>query len=417
MSQLHILPVENATPLEIGLDLGLAAPVLDIPVPIRDLWRWDTCPLSHLPWLAWAMSVDIWDDNWPEGRKREVIRDSFKLHRLKGTLGGLKRYVSLVDSIATRAIVPPQGPFWAPFDQANIDNWEATLPQVRIYPRREPGTADGFYFDADWYDDDGIVPGAFYEADRAPEDGGDRKVFYDPATGTETEIDWIGFVNPTYGTHTELGLPGTAKLDHFFFDADFYDAGYMPSAREAYSNVVSLPPRPPEEILDGWYRVTRDTADFIDQTGPAGEGVSYYGDGILDNGPDDVLDGDYYAGNEAPYQVYRRWFIFSADATPGDPDGWSYYDDFRYGMPPHVAEIWVDIPETAPYGEAYDETDAFLRDTDLTRLWKTCAAIDISKSVRDQILVETEIKRRAKFGDRRRFGARHRFGEYLPRAH
>ena len=73
-----------------------------------------------------------------------------------------------------------------------------------------------------------------------------------------------------------------------------------------------------------------------------------------------MTDGDYYVGNEAPWQVYRRWFLFSPDASPGDPDGWSYYDDFRYGMTPKTGELWLDIPETAAIDDAFDSVDQFL---------------------------------------------------------
>ena len=410
----HLLP-PNATALERALS-GPTGRITNVPVEISKVFRWDTCPFELLPWLAWETSVDLWDDAWSEERKREIIRDTYLLHQLKGTLGGIKRYVGYTDASVERAIVPPQSPYWAPLDQASIANWEATLPQIRIYPRREPGIADGFYYDADYLDDDGVVHGAYYEKNRAPEDGGERKVLYDPETQTETEINWIGAVHPTYGTHTELGLPGTAANDHLYCDEDFIDNGYYPSERDTHANVVALPPLPPEEIRNGWYRVTRDTPDFIDTEGSAGNGHLYYRDGHYDDGPDNALDGDYYAGNEAPWQVYRRWFIYSPDASPGDPDGWSYYDNFRYGMPPHTAEIWIDIPETADLDESYDNLGHYYGTTDLSRLWKTADAIDLSKSARDQILLETELMRPATFGDRRTFGSI-KFGEYLRSTH
>lgn len=52
---------------------------------IRQLWHPQTCPESHLPWLAWALSVDFWDDDWPLQRKRDVIAGSIAWHRKKGT--------------------------------------------------------------------------------------------------------------------------------------------------------------------------------------------------------------------------------------------------------------------------------------------------------------------------------------------
>ncbi|MBJ6889264.1 phage tail protein I, partial [Vibrio cholerae] len=57
----------------------------DLPIRIKDLWDPYSCPLSLLPWLAWALSVDEWDDRWPEHIKRQVVQDSFDVHRFKGT--------------------------------------------------------------------------------------------------------------------------------------------------------------------------------------------------------------------------------------------------------------------------------------------------------------------------------------------
>ncbi|MFP1730799.1 phage tail protein I [Lonsdalea quercina] len=62
-------------------------------VPVRQLWNPDACPASFLPYLAWAFSVDRWDEGWPETVKRQVIKDAYFVHRHKGTLGALRRVV------------------------------------------------------------------------------------------------------------------------------------------------------------------------------------------------------------------------------------------------------------------------------------------------------------------------------------
>lgn len=64
-----------------------------LPVPLRQLWNPDTCPLALLPYLAWTFSVDRWDERWPEAVKRQVIKDAFFIHRHKGTIGALRRVV------------------------------------------------------------------------------------------------------------------------------------------------------------------------------------------------------------------------------------------------------------------------------------------------------------------------------------
>lgn len=69
------------------------APLGDVPVPIRRLWNIDACPVELLPHLAWAFSVDRWDDNLPTSMKRGVIKASFYVHKHKGTIAAVRRVV------------------------------------------------------------------------------------------------------------------------------------------------------------------------------------------------------------------------------------------------------------------------------------------------------------------------------------
>ena len=62
-------------------------------VPIRTLWNPRLCPLPLLPYLAWACSVDRWDDAWPETTKRSVIAAAWFVHQHKGTIGAVRRVV------------------------------------------------------------------------------------------------------------------------------------------------------------------------------------------------------------------------------------------------------------------------------------------------------------------------------------
>lgn len=40
--------------------------ISDLQVSLCDLWNLMTCPVSFLPYLAWAFSVDRWDESWAE---------------------------------------------------------------------------------------------------------------------------------------------------------------------------------------------------------------------------------------------------------------------------------------------------------------------------------------------------------------
>ena len=69
-----ILP-PNSTDLEQAVDETIATRIEGVPVKISDLVDVNHCPASHLPFLAWALSVDKWDSNWSETIKRQVIAE------------------------------------------------------------------------------------------------------------------------------------------------------------------------------------------------------------------------------------------------------------------------------------------------------------------------------------------------------
>lgn len=84
-----LLPL-NSTLLERAIE---AATDGQTDIPLRTLYNPDKCPVAYLPLLAWAWSVDRWDNNWSEAVKRSVIRSSFFVHAHKGTVGALRRVV------------------------------------------------------------------------------------------------------------------------------------------------------------------------------------------------------------------------------------------------------------------------------------------------------------------------------------
>ena len=81
----------NASPLERALEAAIAPRVTS--EVIRQVWDPATCPAKLLPWLAWAMSVDYWEDEWAEDQKRGVIAASIQVHRRKGTVSAMRRVV------------------------------------------------------------------------------------------------------------------------------------------------------------------------------------------------------------------------------------------------------------------------------------------------------------------------------------
>ena len=89
MSDKTLLP-PNASELERAIEGAIQAQLEVVPIPLPKLWYPDTCPASFLPWLAWALSVDHWNDRWSVDLQRNAIRQSYKIHQQKGTVHGIR---------------------------------------------------------------------------------------------------------------------------------------------------------------------------------------------------------------------------------------------------------------------------------------------------------------------------------------
>ncbi|KAF7783669.1 hypothetical protein PRUB_a3501 [Pseudoalteromonas rubra] len=93
----------------------------DIRLLLRALWDPMLCPTPLLPWLAWSMSVDEWDEAWSEALKRQVIRDAFTVHQYKGTPYALQK---ALDSLNIATEIKE----WWQSEGADIPSEEAMPP-------------------------------------------------------------------------------------------------------------------------------------------------------------------------------------------------------------------------------------------------------------------------------------------------
>lgn len=74
----------NSTRLERAVERA-DAQLSGVPMVHDTLWNPWNCPAEFLPFLAWSVSVDTWDSDWPERIKRARIASSFQIQRHKGT--------------------------------------------------------------------------------------------------------------------------------------------------------------------------------------------------------------------------------------------------------------------------------------------------------------------------------------------
>lgn len=90
-SRRSLLP-PNATAVERALE-AVTARLDGTPVPLRDLWSPERCPVHLLPWLAYALSIDSWNSGWSEPVKRAVVAQAIAIQRIKGTAASVRQVV------------------------------------------------------------------------------------------------------------------------------------------------------------------------------------------------------------------------------------------------------------------------------------------------------------------------------------
>lgn len=137
MSNTSLLP-SNQTKLEQAL-AQVSAGDSELANVLRQMHSVDYCPASMLPWLAIQRSVDRWDPEWSEAIKRKMVKDSFEVHKRKGTVGALRRVVEpfaeIIDITEWHELEPmgPPGTFsmsLALFDSGLTDTAIAELERI-----------------------------------------------------------------------------------------------------------------------------------------------------------------------------------------------------------------------------------------------------------------------------------------------
>lgn len=92
---LDLLP-SNALSSERALSLAARFGDDILPEDIKKLWRPQEAPAAFLPFLAWGLHVDFWQDEMDSQAKRNLIAGAFEWHRLEGTFGAIRRICTAV---------------------------------------------------------------------------------------------------------------------------------------------------------------------------------------------------------------------------------------------------------------------------------------------------------------------------------
>lgn len=394
----EILPA-SATKFEVAL---LAAELHhEIPVPIADLWRPGSCPEALLPYLAWALSVDVWQQDWPVEKKRDVVRSSFEMHRLKGTLEGIRRYAALADGEVVRAIVPPARSFLsAGLSLSERLDFMRRLPEIRILQgaqrsdamhRSFCGSFDGEDISSFDCDAGGAIP-AFYQENEAALFFGRRARLIDSLLDIDIPLVIEQIVDPETG----LPLPGQERylIPGSGWGASFFDGGPVeqdyfgePSTAARVISVSILTAS--MTGLDGLKAATEGLAPIaIIPERVAVEGLAL--DGVYCNS---IMDGWHFVSDLADQYLYDSIRLHDRDRDIIGGAATSFMNDDRFGIAPHTAELLVSIRDKRPVDAVDDFVGGFFVETPPTAMHRVLDAIEVATAAHETVLVDTEVDR------------------------
>ncbi|WP_178995576.1 phage tail protein I [Raoultella terrigena] len=110
------------------------AVISDLSVPLRDLWNPWRCPVKFLPYLAWAFSVDRWEETWTETAKRQAVSEAFWIHQRKGTVAAVRRVIETLGYSMTLQewweVADPAGTFRLEVDLNDIGITEPMIKEL-----------------------------------------------------------------------------------------------------------------------------------------------------------------------------------------------------------------------------------------------------------------------------------------------
>lgn len=366
-----------------------SAALADVPVPLAALWNPLTCPESHLAWLAWALSVDVWDDAWPVEAKRDMTARALQLHRLKGTLAGIRAYVEAAGGVIVRAETPPATAYaGASLTADERAAYLATLPQIRIYER---------------FDDDAASPSTFWNDFSGC-------YFLDPVTGASLMLTCEVDLGERAGTFAVLWRAGEATpieratVSEISGDAQrVFVPALAPGVTFSGEPLGLEPYLWPSSAAERVYTFSiRETPEaerllYLFPIGPGHrEAINTEPDHVAEPGlcPAAAFCGepmaDFLAPTGAETRLYRAIYINDPDRPGSLAPAVSYMDDCRFGLASFTAELSVVVHTLRPWWVADDFVYGFFYDGDgPARLAAALDAIDAAKAARDVVLVGT----------------------------
>lgn len=407
MTRETLLP-PNRTELEEAFDLT-GARVDELPVDLPKLVRPYEIPSAHLPWLAWGLSVDLWEKEWPEEKHRNLVANALPMHARKGTQTSIAEHIKIVGGTARRFTTPPSKTFMSPaFTEPEREAYLARFAQVRVYPFVARGASINTRF--------------LSAADGSP------TAFCGRVTGQSGMSQWYRSAKLwDRGEETSLTIRTVTPESVGSFEAFEYDEIVLGQKATAAIH-LDAPPKARSFLIDDMgvrqrmIRVPR-SADYSYRLGRETYTTAYPNADLIDVRPQSVAEqhpgqptalyatgGQFLAGKHLPptiawQHLFERWHVHDPERVPDIRVRSTHLGYARLGMPAYHAEVQTRIVGKRQPRTAGDFVNGYLVAGDRKPIGDVREAVRVSKSLRDKVLIDTKTYRFPVAGDRYKVGA------------
>ncbi len=408
MTQNTLLP-QNRTAFEEAADLT-GARISDLPLDVPKLVQPFAVPAPFLPWVAWGLSVDFWEKEWPEDKHRLMLARSLRMHSKKGTATAIAEGIAIMGGEVRRFIVPPSKTHLSPaFTPEEREAYLALFAQLRVYPFVERGEAiwPSPYLSAPTGKASTFL-GPFRAVSKSASQYTRTAKLLDRGAETtltlrEVRTERVGTFAATNYDEVILG-PKATKAIHL--NAPPRARGFLVDDMGVAKRIIRIPRDASYEFRLGreTYTTVLPRAELIDVRPQfvaerhAGQGGAVYAGG------GSRIGGGFLPPTISWRHLFERWHIHDPERIPIERRRSLHLGFSRLGMPPYNAEANVRLLGKKPWRITGRFVQGHLVATSKKPIADACQAVRITKSLRDKILLNTKTFRAVRSGDRQTVG-------------
>lgn len=413
--------------------------------------QWDPYKISsrNLPYLAWAVGVNLWEDDWSDEERRWWVANQWTFKQQRGSLLGTKNFVQAVGYKLLSAIRPP-ATFYPSKSLTNEERqaFNMRFPQLRLYPyqpriplpylcwvAKPTGTTDGTYTR------NGSHLGPLRKMYPTSSDMGGKftraATYYEPRTDVETPLT-TRLVEPV-----DLGVQSVTNMQDVVVPAR--NANYwfldqlgkwpLPRGHAQSSNkhaiflgadggtakrVVRIPTDGSLDLSEFkaiYQTIAPDMTplyvapDYVATIFTAGPRTLFAGGGTKK----EYLTNKFLPTSVAWQYLYQRWFLFDPTRYPDLRRASVYMGQARLGIPKYTAEVKIEA--TSIIGKHYMRPGGFMRGylypPNTKVVDKVRRAVKASMALRDTVLINTAVKHVVSISDAPLADGSYYIGQYI----